>query len=90
LIPAEATSIKPAKVSTADEILDNFTKREQEALEEYYRKKFQLQGRSTSSKSIFLISDMHCGNQHWNYVGTSDYRSPTSERLLDVNARSVA
>jgi hypothetical protein len=70
LISAKATSIKPAKVSAADKILDNFTKREQEALEEYYRKKLSVNvGRSTSSKTLGVISDMHVGSTTALYSG---------------------
>jgi hypothetical protein len=75
LIPAKATSIKPAKVSVADKILDNFTKREQEALEEYYREKLSVNvGRSISSKTPGIISDLHVGSEFGLYSGYGPVR----------------
>jgi len=70
LISAKATRISPIKPATAtDKILNKFTIREREGLDEYYRKKFQLQGRSTSSKTLGVISDMHVGSTTALYSG---------------------
>lgn len=46
-----------------EKIIKSFTKRELEALEEYYRKKYELRlGRSTQSRKIGCLSDMHTGS----------------------------
>lgn len=68
---AKTKSITPIKPATsADTILSKFTKKELEALNEHYHKQFSLkQGRSTSSKTLGIISDMHVGSTTSLYSG---------------------
>lgn len=47
-----------------EKILNSFTKREREALEEHYRKLYALGGRSTMSRSIVFVGDMHVGSKY--------------------------
>jgi hypothetical protein len=51
------------KDSEVDKLKKSFTKKQWETVQEHFRKKlaYRHAGRSTSSKSIFLLSDMHCG-----------------------------
>jgi hypothetical protein len=79
---AKASSIKP--VSATQKILQSFTKKERESLDEYYRKRFQLQGKSTSSKTVGVISDMHCGSDTGLYSGYGPVKiSKDQEKLRD-------
>ena len=50
-------------VSKAEQILSNFTKREREALDEYYRQLFKS-GRSSMSRTIAFVGDMHVGSRY--------------------------
>jgi hypothetical protein len=64
------TSAKATSIKAADKILDNFTKRERETLEAYYSKKLSIRvGRSTSSKTLGIISDLHVGSKFGLYSG---------------------
>jgi len=49
--------------SPADKIKESFTPKQWEVIQEHFRKKLKYKhaGRSASSKSIFLLSDLHCG-----------------------------
>ena len=79
---AKAKSIAP--VSATQKIIASFTKREKEALDEYYRKKFQLQGKSSSSKSKGVISEMHVGRDTGLYSGYVHVKiSKDQEKLRD-------
>ena len=70
--------------TVTDKILNQFTKREKEALDEYYRKKYQLQGKSTDSKSVAVISDMHVGSDQGLYSGYGPVKiSKDQEKLRD-------
>lgn len=55
--------LQQSKETLAQKIYNNLTRREQEALEEFYRKKF-ITGRSSMSRSIALIGDMHVGSKY--------------------------
>jgi hypothetical protein len=85
LTQAKATSVQRIKPpSAADKILASFTKREKEALSEYYRKRFQLQGKSTSSKTVGVISDMHVGSDTGLYSGYGPVKiSKDQQKLCD-------
>jgi hypothetical protein len=50
-------------VRNVQTLLSSFTKREAEALEEYYRHKFST-GRTSMSRSIAFIGDMHVGSRY--------------------------
>jgi hypothetical protein len=75
--------LKDSKVE--ENILKGYTKKEIEALNEYYRKKFSvLTGRSTSSKSVGIVSDMHVGSIYALYSGYAGYNiSPDQKKLRD-------
>lgn len=53
------------KRTVVGKILGSISQRDREALEEHYRKKYELKlGRSTQSRKILCLSDMHCGSRH--------------------------
>jgi hypothetical protein len=73
------TSVKPI-----DKILQSFTRKEREALDEYYRKKLATSGKSTSSKTLAVISDMHVGSDQGLYSGYGPVKiSKDQEKLRD-------
>lgn len=77
----KAISKSPIKV---DNILKGFTTEEREALDEYYKNKFKLPGRSTSSKKLGIISDMHVGSTTALYSGYGPVKiSKDQQKLLD-------
>lgn len=81
LTQAKAKSIAP--VSAAD-IKKSFTPKQWETVQEHFRKKFQLRGRQTSSKSVGVISDMHVGSDQGLYSGYGPIKiSKDQEKLRD-------
>jgi hypothetical protein len=72
-------------LSNVNKILDSFTQQEREALDEYYRKKLGVfNGRSTQSRKIYVISDLHVGSSVAVYSGYGGHRiSKDQQKLRD-------
>lgn len=73
------------EIQNVESILSAFTTREREALDEYYRQQFKIiGGRSTASKRLVILSDMHVGSTLSLYSGYGSYKiTPDMEKLRD-------
>jgi hypothetical protein len=77
-------AVSKTPINSTQKILAGFTKKERESLNEYFRKKFSLVGRQTSSKTVSVISDMHVGSTTALYSGYGPAKiTPDQEKLRD-------
>ncbi|MDP9288053.1 MAG: hypothetical protein M3P08_07635 [Thermoproteota archaeon] len=83
-ITEKQSLIKSSPISEVDKLKKSFSKKQWEVIQEHFKKKLQLQGKSTSSKSVSLISDMHVGSIYAVYSGSGPTKiSPDQQKLLD-------